>query len=70
MYRADAQDYVVLLEDDSICLIREKLMAIFNETKNGDAKREILGKLKTAEKVELNTAPPPAEEKISVDDEL
>ena len=70
MYRPDAQDYVVLLDDDAVCLIREKLITLFHEQKLADAKREIIGRLKTAEKVDINAPPEEPEEKISVEDDL
>ncbi len=69
MHRPDAQDYVVMLDDESICLIREKLINLVHEHNLGDAKREILGKLKTAEHVDISAPAAEEEEKISVEDD-
>lgn len=69
MYRPDAQDYLVLFEDDSITTIREKLINFYHEQKLADVKREILGRLKAAEHVDVSGPPPEEEEKISVEDD-
>ena len=69
MYRPDAQDYVVLFDDETGTLIREKLVTLFYEQKLSDAKREILGRLKNAAEIEVYLPPQKAEEKISVEDE-
>jgi len=70
-FRADYEDFVVILDDDFHCEIREKLLDNYIQTKSSDFLREIRFRLEHAteyEEWEKNTPPPPAEEKTEVDD--
>lgn len=49
MYRADYQDFVLLLTDDYYCTMRKRLVDIYDEDKVGDVRREIENILKRAE---------------------
>ncbi len=72
-YRDDYQDYVIILENSTLCSIREKLIESFHEDKSGDLRREIMFRLKNGEPIELEDyldTPSPAEGKISVEDDI
>lgn len=76
LYRNNYQDYMVLMNDNTFCAIREKIIQDYPTDKTGDRKREIEFQLRHAEVCdefnEYFDLEPQAkpEEKMQVDDDV